>query len=193
MNKIINFCIFAALSYSEMKRRTFSPGGIHPPQLKSTVSSRIIVVDAPVSIVLPLGQHIGRGAISVVGKGDRVESRSIDYGCGISRWCFGCGAYSFSGRVSAIGQKRDSRGLPVESVSIDVEPGQSVADVDRPLADAHPVGLGDVVKVASDACVIVGLGGAVFSYGGVQDRWLRGVWRLIDTVVINGAECELKC
>ncbi len=185
MNKIINFCIFAALSYSEMKRRTFSPGGIHPPQLKSTAGSRIIAVDAPVSIVLPLGQHIGRGAISVVGKGDRVEAGqpvAVAGPDGVSAAVH----TPFSGRVSAIGQKRDSRGLPVESVSIDVEPGQSVADVDRPLADVGPVGLGDVVKAASDAG-IVGLGGAAFptafKIGGCEGL-------AIDAVVINGAECE---
>lgn len=110
----------------------------------------------------------------------------------VSRWLWQVDGVSaavhtpFSGRVSAIGQKRDSRGLPVESVSIDVEPGQSVADVDRPLADVGPVGLGDVVKVASDAG-IVGLGGAAFptafKIGGCEGL-------AIDTVVINGAECE---
>ena len=61
-----------------------------------------------------------------------------------------------------------------------------MADVDRTLADVGPVGLGDVVKAASDAG-IVGLGGAAFptafKIGGCNGL-------AIDTVVINGAECE---
>lgn len=168
-----------------MKRRTFSSGGIHPPQLKSTAGSSIIPVDAPASIVLPLGQHIGRRACAVVAKGDRVEAGQpvavADAG-GVSATVH----TPFAGRVSAVGERRDSSGVPVESVSIDVDPGQSVADVDRPLVDVDLAGLDDVVRAASDAG-IVGLGGAAFpmafKLGGCKGHE-------IDTVVINGAECE---
>lgn len=52
--------------------KSFSLGGIHPPEYKISRTEAIQDMPLPESVVLPLGQHIGAPATPCVKKGDRV-------------------------------------------------------------------------------------------------------------------------
>ncbi|MDE6654497.1 MAG: electron transporter RnfC, partial [Muribaculaceae bacterium] len=55
-----------------MKALTFKKGGIHVPECKHTSADRIIMVELPRQVSLPLKQHIGLPAIPIVKRGDTV-------------------------------------------------------------------------------------------------------------------------
>lgn len=167
-----------------MKVYTFSPGGIHPPQQKNTAGTPVIPVSTPDTIVLPLDQHIGRTAEPVVSRGETVGAGQL-----IARVADGISAAihtPLSGTVTEIGMKRNYSGIPVRSVTIRVEEGQSVEDVGMPMADIGHATAVEIVAAAS-AAGLVGLGGAAFP---TAFKIHVPEDNAIDTVVINGAECE---
>ena len=50
--------------------KTFPKGGVHPPENKITADSAIVTLSVPEQVTIPITQHIGAPARTVVEKGE---------------------------------------------------------------------------------------------------------------------------
>lgn len=162
-----------------MARGTFH-GGIHPPDGKAA-SSASPIQRAPLSerLTVPMSQHLGAPCVPLVAKGDRVERGQ----------CIGQVDAMISapvhapatGEVVAVAAALTPAGVRALSVTIAVDPDQ-----DR---DAFvPVeGDRDDIAAIARAAGLVGLGGAAFP---ASVKLAPGARTPIDTVILNGCECE---
>lgn len=157
--------------------KTFRKGGIHPHENKLTAGKPVEELALPAEVTLLTGQHIGAPAKPIVKKGDEVMRGQMvaEPGGFVS-----AAVHSpVHGIVTAITTVKDSRGLPVEAITIKTDaenPRQSVEFT--PCADAAE---------AARRAGIVGLGGATFP---APVKLTPPKDCKIDTLVINGAECE---
>jgi len=168
-----------------LTRKTFK-GGVHPPDNKAS-SRGAAIEDAPVPdlVVVTMGQHLGAPAKPVVAVGDGVKRGQV---IGEAAGFISSNVHSpVSGRVVRVEPAPHPLGKPVTAVAI---------ENDR--ADAAVDGYGLPVRwegmSAGEICAkilamgVVGMGGATFpthvKLAPPKDR------PPIDTVVINGAECE---
>lgn len=167
------------------------PGGLHPPQHKD-LSNTTPIVQAPLPqrVVLPLHMHIGAPAVPSVKVGDRVlRGQMIAKPEG---YVSAPVHASISGHVVAIGPRPipHPSGLQGDCIVIEsdgkdetVAPAEHTDDLEQ----LDPGHLRNLVRQAG----IVGLGGAAFpaavklNPGPAKDSGLT-----IDTLIINGAECE---
>jgi electron transport complex protein RnfC len=167
------------------------PGGLHPPQFKD-LSNTTAIVKAPLPqrVVLPLHMHIGAPAIPTVKVGDRVlRGQSIAKPEG---YVSAPVHASISGHVVAIGPRPipHPSGLEGECIVIEsdgkdeaIAPSECAAD----FTSLDPSHLRNLVRQAG----IVGLGGAAFpSAVKLNPGPAKNSGRPVDTLIINGAECE---
>ncbi len=161
-------------------------GGIHPPEEKQ-LSNPGAVVDAglPGHLVLPLSQHIGAPAKAVVSVGDRV----------LAGQCLASatGAVSASvhaptsGIVTAIEPRPVPHPSGLDNICIEIrcdghDEWAPLETIDN-YTDKTPHELLECIKKAG----ITGMGGAGFPTATkllARDRYT------IDTLIINGTECE---
>ena len=164
------------------------PGGVHPrgahksklptaskPLERAPVSSRLIV---------PLSQHLGADAELAVQKGDKLYMGQL---IGRAAGFISANVHSpVSGTVMDIASCMLPSGISVTSVVIANDrsdtPDPSISGVADPLA-LSPDEIRQRIKDAG----IVGMGGAVFPTH-VKLALRPGV--TVDTLVVNGAECE---
>lgn len=162
-------------------------GGIHPEYRKDrTADLAIIAMPVPDTLYIPLQQHIGAAAEPVVQADDRVKKGQV-----IAR---GQGPVSApihaptSGTIRAIADlpAPHPSGLPQPTILLDSDGANEWADLPDGLADPFAADPADIrARVA--AAGIVGLGGATFPSA---VKLTLGTQVKIDTLLINGAECE---
>lgn len=167
---------------------TFKTGGVHPPQHKDTAGKPIVRMALPRSVTLLLSQHIGAPAEPVVAAGDAVVRGQL-----IAE---AAGAVSapihtpISGKVVRIAEVKNSAGMPAKAVIIEAEEDDHIADENRlkesPQEMDREVTPEKIREIAGE-CGIVGLGGATFPS---RIKLSPPKDMTIDTIVINGAECE---
>ena len=165
-------------------QRTFRHG-VHPPELKElTAGERIRRMPFPSEVILPLSQHTGNPARLIVKEGDRVERG--DKLASADGFISSPVHASASGTVAAIELWPHPDGSYKQAVRIAVEPYS--AQVPRPRIVPRWEGLSpqQIVQAVQDAGV-VGLGGAAFPTH-VKLAPPKDV--KVDTVLINGCECE---
>jgi len=160
-------------------------GGIHPPYNKQATAA-LPIVDAapPKTVVIPLHQHTGAPCEPLVKVGDEVK---LGQKIGESQSFVSAPVHaSVSGKVTAIEARPHPGSGLVQAVVIESD------GLDTP--DPGMVPAGDVATLSPDeirkiirAAGIVGLGGAAFPTA-VKVSPPPG--KAIDTVVLNGAECE---
>jgi electron transport complex protein RnfC len=146
---------------------TFS-GGVHPPDKKELSKSSLLSETKPPKIVvIPLSQHIGAPCKALVSIGQEVKKGEIigEAGGFVSAPVHS----SVSGKVTAIGEFPNAMGRTVLSVVIE--------------NDLKDEWTRDKIKAAG----IVGMGGAAFP---TAVKLSPPKEKPIDTVMINGAECE---
>jgi electron transport complex protein RnfC len=166
--------------------KTFSPGGIHPPDNKLTSDVKITYLPIPEGVTIPLSQHIGAPAIPVVNKGDYVKTGEvIATGDGFVSSNIHS---SVSCKINKIDAVIDSSGYKQTAVFIDVEGDEWISTIDRSSEIIKEVSLtsGEIIKKCADAG-IVGMGGAAFPSHvklTVQDG------KKCNILIINGVECE---
>ncbi len=160
-------------------------GGIHPEENKITTGSLIKEMPAPELIVIPFSQHTGAPAKPLVKKGDRVL---VGMKIGEAE-----GYISSPIHSSVSGKVKDIRVMPHPVSAIPVlscvivndgenEPDPSIKK--RTSYDTLSVEeLKNIIKEAG----IVGLGGAAFP---TNVKLSPPPEAHIDTLIINGAECE---
>jgi len=166
-----------------MKVLTFK-GGIHPREEKGYTEGKFIrEMPPPAKVVIPLRQHIGAPCELKVAKGDIVKTGQV-VGNSPAYVCANVHA-SISGKVVDIGQMPhpvlgSCLSVVIESDNedkwIDLEPHH---DWDRLTKEK----LLSIIKEAG----IVGMGGAGFP---THVKLSPPENKSIDTVILNGAECE---
>ncbi|MBO7182953.1 MAG: electron transporter RnfC, partial [Bacteroidales bacterium] len=109
--------------------RTFTIGGIHPPECKLTAGKSIVDMPLPKQAVVLLGQHIGAPTQAVVEKGAMVKTGQLLAKAG---GFVSANIHSpVSGKVNKIAEVVDASGYPRPAIFIDVEGDEWMEGIDR--------------------------------------------------------------
>lgn len=162
---------------------TFS-GGIHPPDKKElSKDSPVTPAALPQRVIIPLSQHTGAPCKPLVSVGQDVKKGELigEPGGFVSAPVHS----SVSGKVTAIAESPNAMGRMVLSVFIEND-GREEWTVLKDSPDYKNLSV-DELKEKIRSAGIVGLGGAAFP---TSVKLSPPKEKHIDTVVINGAECE---
>lgn len=156
-------------------------GGVKPPHLKNTAEIESVIMPAPKKVVISMLQHIGVECEPLVKKGDEVF---VGTKIGDSEKLVSAPIHSsVSGKVIEIGSLTLPSGQRCKTVVIESDgkntPDPSLAPVEVNTPE-------DLIKATRD-CGLVGLGGAGFP---TSVKLTQKEGTVIDTLIINGAECE---
>jgi len=159
--------------------------GVHPPEHKElTAHLPIRRMPYPDEVVLPLRQHAGKPAKLVVTKGMHVERGDVL--ATADGFVSSPVHASASGRVTDIDWWPHPDGSMTQAVRIAVERYSAQVARPRMVPDWHGLSHDQVIRAVQDAGV-VGLGGAAFP---THVKLAPPKDLAIDTIIINGAECE---
>jgi electron transport complex protein RnfC len=159
--------------------------GVHPPELKAlTEAVPIRRMPFPDEIVLPLRQHTGKPAKIIVRTGDHVERG--DKIATADGFVSSPVHASAAGTVTDIGLWPHPDGSYAEAVRIAVEPFSAQAARPRLVPKWEGLSSKEMIQAIQDAGV-VGLGGAAFP---THVKLSPPKDKPIDTVILNGCECE---
>ncbi len=165
------------------KAATFERG-IHPEYHKELAAGQPITqAGLPQRVVIPVSQHIGAPATPSVNIGDEVKKGQVIGGT--TAFVSSPVHASISGKVIAIADFPGATGRMVQSIVIESD-GRDEA---VPFKE-HPDYLNlpaDEIKTLIKEAGIVGMGGAAFP---TSVKLSPPKEKTIDTVIINGAECE---
>ncbi len=173
--------IFTQIKAGFKKRVT---GGVHPPDNKQlTAEKPIRRMEAPELVVIPLRQHIGAPCSPRVNKGDRVLVGTV---IGDAEAFVSAPVHSsVSGTVRGIAPHPHPAGGEVPAVVIE---NDGLYERDPSLAPSEWEGMEpEEICRAVRAAGMVGLGGAAFP---THVKLSPPKEYPIDTVILNGAECE---
>jgi len=164
------------------------PGGVHPPHNKElTAGKKIETMPVPARVVIPLSQHTGKPAKPIVKVNDAVKTgQKIAEPDGLISLPVHS---SISGTVTEFARLPSPLGIETDSVVIQAD-GR-----DEYFKDFHAQGAqknyiylsGDEIRAMIREAGIAGLGGAAFP---THVKLNPPENREIDTVIINGCECE---
>ena len=156
-------------------------GGVKPPHLKNTAETVSVTMPSPSIVTILMLQHIGVPCEPIVAKGDKVF---VGTKIGDSEKYVSAPIHSsVSGTVSAIGETLLVSGQKCKTVIIESD------GLNTPDPSLAPVSVNtpeELIKAARD-CGLVGLGGAGFP---ASVKLTKKQDADIDTLIINGAECE---
>ncbi|MEI7456190.1 MAG: electron transport complex subunit RsxC [Nitrosomonadales bacterium] len=160
-------------------------GGIHPPTNKTQSNATPIVQAAlPSKLVIPLHQHVGNSARPVVEAGQHVLKGQV---IGVAEGHLSSAVHaSTSGTISAIDQQLVAHpsGMPDLCITL-IPDGRDEWIALESCEDWTELSHSELRHKLREAGV-VGLGGAVFP----SDMKLYSHKQKINTLVLNGAECE---
>ncbi|MDO4692834.1 MAG: electron transport complex subunit RsxC [Porphyromonadaceae bacterium] len=167
--------------------RTFSLGGIHPPENKLSAGKPIQPVVLPKEVIIPLGQHIGAPAVATVQKGDMVKVGTVIAKSGgfISANIHS----SVSGKVTKIDSVFDASGYKRPAIFIAVDGEDTWEEgIDRSSSiirgcDLEPRAIIDKILASG----VVGLGGATFP---THVKLSPPPGQTAEVLIINAVECE---
>lgn len=167
-------------------RALFNPrGGIHPSYHKEATASRgVDVMPVPKSLLVALNQHLGAPSKPVVKKGDTVLrgqplAESTGY---VSSWVHA----PTSGVVKAVESRLTANGQLATVVEMESDGRDQPVETAAPPADWRTLPTRDLVDLVL-AGGVIGMGGAGFP---TQVKLLPPPGKAIQTLIINGAECE---
>ena len=167
-----------------MKIKHTFKGGVHPKDNKSyTESKPIRMLEVPSELIFPLQQHIGAPCEPCVKVGDTVlmGTKIADSDAFVSSPIHS----SVSGKVKAIKPCPVPNGSMVRSIIIEND-FQDTPDSSMQPIDYHSVEPDKIPSLVREAGV-VGMGGATFP---THVKLMPPDNCKIDTIVVNGAECE---
>lgn len=162
------------------------PGGIHPPENKQqSMTLPLKAAPIPPQVILPVHQHIGNPAKPLVSVGDKVLKGQL-IAAAVGTFSANIHA-STSGVVSAITQYPfpHASGMTSECIVIDTDGEDRWVDLEPCVNFLHSDRNELLEKIR--AAGIAGLGGAGFP---TAIKLTPKSIQKIDTLVINGAECE---
>ena len=167
-----------------MKAKTFAHG-IHPPELKNLTEDKAIQpMPPPDKVMIPLLQHFGKPAAPLVQKGDEVlMGQKIGEGQGL----FSASVHSsVSGKVLSVDPFNHPGGTPVPAVTVANNGEDNAVPDKKKMKDPFSLSPDEIREKVKEAGV-VGLGGAAFP---TVVKLSPPKNKPIDTVIINGCECE---
>ncbi len=168
-----------------MSLKTFSRGGVHPPEHKLSAGNKIIELPPEVAVI-PISQHLGAPSKVLVSRGDQVKvGQLIAESAGFVSTNIHS---SVSGKVLKVDQFMDSSGYRRMAVQIQVEGDQWLDTIDRSddLVRNSVLPAEDIRKKILEAG-IVGLGGATFPS---HVKLMVPQGKTAEYLLINGVECE---
>lgn len=175
-------------------RKTFK-GGVHPNEYKEfSCSKGTIDMPVPSRVVVPLRQHLGAPARAIVDVGDRVVEGQV---VGEPSGFVSAPVHApIAGEVTAVARHRHPGGFICDAVVIEAR--EPVPGPDGVLPDQTPYRLPgavadymsatpEVLKGLIRDAGLVGMGGAAFP---THVKLSPPESKPVDTLIINGAECE---
>jgi electron transport complex protein RnfC len=167
-----------------MSSKTFH-GGVHPKEYKElTEHLAFELFPLPEQIILPLSQHLGKEAKSLVKKGEDVKVGQM-----IARAEGFVSApvhTSIAGKVMSLGKEQTSSGFPKDSIVI--KRNGSIESENVLLDPINPETItADEIRERVALAGIVGQGGAAFP---TSVKLNPPKDKVIDVVILNGCECE---
>lgn len=166
--------------------KTFPVGGIHPPDDKLTAKTVIKYLLIPESVTIPVSQHIGAPAETIVNKGDYVKTGQI---IAAGKGFVSSNIHSsVSGKINKIDTIVDTTGYKQTAVIIDVIDDEWIETIDRSndLVTEIKLTAEEITKRCLESG-IVGLGGATFPS---HVKLTVPAGKKCDLLIINGVECE---
>ena len=167
-----------------MKVKTF-PHGIHPPEFKKgTADKALESLPPPEKVTIPLLQHFGNPAEPLVKKGEAVDlGQKIGEGQGL----FSASVHSsVSGKIKTVDHAHHPLGRSVLTVTIENDGEDRLSPDLKGSEDPFALSPYEIRQRVKEAG-IVGLGGAAFP---TAIKLSPPKDKPIDTVIINGCECE---
>ncbi|MEG1633656.1 MAG: electron transport complex subunit RsxC [Oscillospiraceae bacterium] len=158
-------------------------GGVHPDYMKTANKTPVTPIAPPKEVVLPMTMHIGAPNQPVVKVGDKVKMGQV-----IGRNDAPVSApihASVSGTVVAVEPRRHMLGDMVMSVVIENDGLDTPCEAMNPLT-AEQLRDPDAIIARIREAGVVGMGGAMFPTA----FKIAGARGKVDSLVINGAECE---
>ena len=172
----------------EIEIKTFPMGGVHPPENKLSANSAIVYpeVQDDETYIVPVSQHIGKQAKTVVKRNDKVKVGTL-----IAK---GDGFISanvhapVSGTVTKVDFAMDSSGYKRLSVSIRTKDDEWEEEIDRSteLKKDFDLTAKEIIEKVKKAG-IVGMGGATFPS---HVKLMPPEEAKADVLIVNGVECE---
>lgn len=166
-----------------MELRTFK-GGIHPPHSKKFTETKPIEnAEEPKIVNIPLQQHIGAPCQPVVKVGDKVK---VGQKIGDTEAFVSAPVHSsVSGEVKTIKPMLTPTGQAV-CITIESDGKGEIHESVQPKGDISTLSKEEIIKHIREAG-ITGMGGASFP---THVKLSPPPDKEIDTVILNGAECE---
>ena len=169
--------------------KTFTMGGIHPPEEKISSNQQIIYGNIPTQLLVPFDQHIGKPCEIIVEKGTVVERGQV---IAKSTGFVSSNVHSpVNGKVDKIVKMPQLGGQIRQCALITPDtPGDNYTelmknDISKNF-DIKKLTLEEIRKSIADAGII-GMGGAGFP---THVKLSPPPEKTIDALIINGAECE---
>jgi electron transport complex protein RnfC len=169
-----------------MRLKTFSRGGVHPPENKLSSGTAIQELPPPGEVIIPVSQHLGTPAKVLVNRGDQVKvGQLIAQADGFISTNIHS---SVSGKVLKVDQFPNPSGYRTMAVQIQVEGDEWLEHIDRSddLVKNTVLGRDDIRKKMLEAGV-VGLGGATFPS---HVKLMVPGGKTAEYLIVNGVECE---
>ncbi|HAN21539.1 MAG: electron transporter RnfC [Clostridiales bacterium GWF2_36_10] len=155
-------------------------GGIHISHNKNTAARLSVVMPPPKHVIIPMLQHIGAPCNPIVKVGDKVKAGQV---IGDSSSFVSAPIHSsISGVVKEISSVLMPNGVTIESIVIESDGLMEHIECTPP-----DVSTNDKFLKAVRESGLVGLGGAGFP---AHVKLRVPADKVIDTLLINGAECE---
>ncbi len=167
-----------------LKNLTFK-GGVHIDDKKEFTKDKAIErAMEPEIVYIPLHQHVGAPCKALVKAKDTVK---VGQKIGDSEASLTAPVHSsVSGVVKGIEKLHTHDGYRVDCVVIESDGLNEVHESVKPKADLESLSKEDIIEIIREAG-IVGMGGASFP---MHSKLLTAEDAQIDTIILNGAECE---
>ena len=168
-----------------MAKLTFSIGGIHPADSKLSRGCKIETLPLPPKVYVSMFQHLGAMAKPVVAVGDTVKAGQViaEPGGFISAYVHS----PVSGKVTAIGPRKDLAGFNQMHVEIEVQGDEWAEGIDLSPELVTELPERELILDRIKMNGVVGLGGATFP---THVKLNPPPGKTADCLILNGAECE---
>lgn len=166
--------------------KTFTLGGVHPPETKLSADQAIEVLPLPKQAFIPLNQNLGAPGTPQVAKGDEVKVGQL---LAKGEAFISSNVHSpVSGKVLKIDNVMDPSGYRRPAIVINVDGDEWETDIDRSenLLKEIKLSQKEVIEKIHQMGV-VGLGGATFPS---HIKLMVPDGKKADVLIINGVECE---
>lgn len=168
----------------KLRNLTFK-GGIHPPHFKKATEEKPLErAKEPKTVVIPLQQHIGAPCEPIVKVGDKVK---IGQKIGEPTAFVSAPVHSsIAGVVKKITDMPTPAGTKVKCIVIESDGSEEIHESVKPKGSLDSLTGDEIIQIIKEAG-ITGMGGASFP---THVKLSPPKDKKIDTIILNGAECE---